>query len=269
MELLDPHSSGGGNTSTPPVKQISPAKDWFITWNNYPENWFEILEIHSSKIRAYIYGKEVGESGTPHIQGHLSFLSKVRPKGMFPKEIHWEKSRAPKAAVEYCKKDGDYKIKGYPVPYKEYIEKMYDWEEEIIEILSKKPDKRTIHWRWSRKGCVGKTTFCKYLFTHYSKVVVLSGKKDDMTNGVVQYSAANQGALPEIIVIDIPKSEGNKVCWAGVEAVKSMFFFSPKYESSMVCGPPPHVVCFANREPNLEGLMADRWDIKEIGETDA
>ena len=43
-----------------------------------------------------------------------------------------------------------------------------------------------------------------------------------------------------------------------------MFFFSGKYEGGMVCGPNPHVLIFANDEPDTHKMSADRWIIKEL-----
>lgn len=58
-----------------------------------------------------IFGKEVGEEGTPHLQGYVSFenaktLATLKKK--FQKRAHWEVARGtPKQASEYCEKDGD------------------------------------------------------------------------------------------------------------------------------------------------------------------
>lgn len=256
-----PDSSGGGNTKTPP--QISPALHWFFTWNNYPDDWKEKLEFQSSKISKYIYGKEVGASGTPHIQGNISFKSKVRPKNLFPADIHWEKTKKLSSAVEYCSKDGEYFSKGYTLPYKEDITDLYGWEKDLCDIIETEPDKRTIYWRWSEQGDIGKTTFCKYLYTHYEKVVVLGGKADDMRNGIIQYEDKN-GFLPVVVIIDIPRCSNDHVSWAGIESVKNMFFYSGKYEGGMICGKCPHVICFANCMPDMEKLSSDRWNIAKL-----
>ena len=87
-----PKDSGEeGNTkdSSPVKKQISCALHWDFTWNNYPVDWKAILDKNSSNVSGYVYGKEVGESGTPHIQGYIRFKTKCRPSGNYPKQISW------------------------------------------------------------------------------------------------------------------------------------------------------------------------------------
>jgi len=55
-----------------------------------------------------IYGEEVGESGTPHLQGFLHFKS-ARTETSIRKKLpgfHIEISRSVEASITYCKKDG-------------------------------------------------------------------------------------------------------------------------------------------------------------------
>lgn len=58
-----------------------------------------------------IFGKEVSESGTPHLQGYVRFSKRKRVatvKKVIGDEAHVEVARNPVAAVQYCKKDGDF-----------------------------------------------------------------------------------------------------------------------------------------------------------------
>lgn len=87
------------------------SPNWVFTCNNYTDQHLRCLaELAETDLVVYmIYGKEVGESGTPHLQGFVKFsrrlaLSQVRVKLT---NCHCEPSRAPKSAIEYCRKDGD------------------------------------------------------------------------------------------------------------------------------------------------------------------
>lgn len=254
----------------PPVKQISPAKAWCFTLNNFSD---DDLNSFSSIVPEYcskaIIGKEVGESGTPHLQGYIFFKTKRRPKSVFKfsDKIHFEKARGtPLENFNYCSKDGDIFLNiGFPRPLKKLPceDDMDWWQCEICEWCEQEPDDRTIHWYWSEEGSIGKTTFAKYLHRKYG-AICLGGKSADMKNGVIEYQKAN-GTLPSFVIINLPRSfDSNYLSYTGIEEIKDMFFYSGKYEGGMVDGNSPHVLIFSNEEPNKNEMSKDRWHIVEI-----
>jgi len=96
----------------PRQRQPSPAKDWCFTINN-PEPWH--LEAIETMDWAYlVYQVEVGESGTPHIQGFVQLRDKQRKTAILNHISehgdpdlggHWEKRRGtPSEAAHYCMK---------------------------------------------------------------------------------------------------------------------------------------------------------------------
>lgn len=257
-------SSGSLGNTKPNSKQCSPAVRWCFTLNNYSEEiYIHIQEVIKAKAKRAIIGKEKGEKGTPHLQGYIEWKKKCRPKNVINvKEIHWEKSKGSKDQNdEYCKKEGIFWE--WPEKFIINIPELHYWEKAIVDILSEKADDRTIHWYWSREGCMGKTTFQKWIFLNYEKVIILGGKSADMKNGIVDYQKKNDD-LPKIVLINIPRINGNYINVEGLESIKDMFFYSGKYEGGMVCGPNPHVFVFANEKPNMDLMSNDRWRITEI-----
>jgi len=89
-------------------------RDWCFTYNNYTEEGER--QVREYPCRYMVYGHEVGDSGTPHLQGYVEFKSPKRLstlKKQLPKEIHWEARRGTaKQASDYCKEDGDFFEKG-------------------------------------------------------------------------------------------------------------------------------------------------------------
>jgi len=97
----------------------SRIRAFIMTWNNYPENWIELIDkaFETKRFRYIIGGKEVGENGTPHIQGHIDqkngstikalqkFLKKADIKCAIkqPKDEHHAANNR-----NYCKKDHDF-----------------------------------------------------------------------------------------------------------------------------------------------------------------
>ncbi len=276
MTTIDPNeqivpfsSNGEGNTKTSPKKQISPAKRWCFTLNNYTEK--EISSI-SSKINSQcslgIIGKEVGEQSTPHLQGYFEFKTKKRPKGIFNNNrIHFEKCKGNRQTnIDYCSKEGNIIFRlNVSEPYSIDIS-LNKWETYIQKnILDTKPDERSIYWFWENKGCAGKTVFQKWITLNYPNIIVTSGKIGDMKNGVLTY-IQNTNMYPKVVLVNIPRVNSGHVSIAGLECIKDMFFYSTKYEGGQVCGPNPHIIVFANEEPEYHKLSEDRLKVFNINE---
>jgi len=92
------------------------ARHWAFTLNNHTVHEEAALPDASDKVRYLIYGREVGETGTPHLQGHVQFRDQQRAAAvkrlLGTDRVHIEVARSPLASVEYCKKSGDFTEKG-------------------------------------------------------------------------------------------------------------------------------------------------------------
>lgn len=95
------------------------CKNWCFTINNPVESKEVYLKKLKDLIKYAILADEVGESGTPHIQGFAQFYDRIRLtalKKLFP-TAHFEAMRGtPSQASEYCKKDGRFITDGVLAP---------------------------------------------------------------------------------------------------------------------------------------------------------
>lgn len=114
-------AEGGGNTISPPLKQIPPAIRWSFTLNNYTdEEYSSIVSTLEKCCKISCIGKEIGESRTPHLQGYLEFNTKSRPLSVFKNvcnRIHFEKSKGSKEDnLKYYSKENLVYSFGFPKP---------------------------------------------------------------------------------------------------------------------------------------------------------
>ena len=111
---------------------MAKARAYVFTLNNYTEE--ELENIKKLKYKYIIIGDEIGESGTPHLQGYINFSSSTSfntVKKAIPK-AHIESAKGtPRQNYEYCSKqqilfeDGDQPAPGKRKDIdaiKEYIE---------------------------------------------------------------------------------------------------------------------------------------------------
>lgn len=245
---------------------------WCFSWFNYPENWHELFEAKQGYLKGWVGGHEIcPKTGRPHIQGAIEFVKKNRPDVLnLDNKIHWEVARAGKTRnYEYTTKDGCWKGWGTFLrckPYRLELPELRPWQNEVLKILRTEPDNRSIYWLWCEEGGSGKTTFIKHFLSCYPELrgIVSGGKAADVQNQVVEM-LENQGFLPRTILYNIPRSFRQEyLCWHAIESLKDMCFYSGKYKGGMINGECPHVVIFANSEPDKGALSEDRWKVAKI-----
>lgn len=86
------------------------TRNFCFTRNNYTNTSLE----DDLTCQYIIYGKEVGESGTPHLQGFVRFNTdkSIKSASKSLPGCHLEPAMATQAAIEYCKKEGDFTERG-------------------------------------------------------------------------------------------------------------------------------------------------------------
>lgn len=86
------------------------ARNWFYTLNNYTNDELALFQALPLGAKFHFFGKEVGKSGTPHLQGVLGFekrRSMVAVKKLLSSRLHLEPCRNVLQSIEYCSKDAD------------------------------------------------------------------------------------------------------------------------------------------------------------------
>lgn len=261
---------GGGNTNS-----SLRSRKWCFTLNNWTETEHEALvKLFCQKKWTYIIGKEIGTQKTQHLQGYLEskntvkfeLLKKVMPRA------HLEKAKGTaKQNFEYCSKDNDYvtnmtykKVK----PLRDPLEgkELYAFQSEVLEIVSQKPDDRTVYWFYDTEGCKGKTTLAKHICMNHNALYV-QGKATDIKYGVMEM-IAKRGEI-DIVIMGLPRSYEQFVSYDAIESVKDGIFYSSKYESGMCMFNAPHVIVLANFPPDESKLSKDRWVVRCLDEVQA
>lgn len=259
------------------------SRAWMITWNNYSQEDLEFWRKYlPEKCEQWAWQCEVGEQGTPHIQGALYFKAQrtfSAIKKDLPK-VHLEAVKSWKASLAYCQKvssrdpsvQGDTNLPEKPekseapkVIVKDPMEgkTKKEWQIKIDDILSSPPDDRKVYWFVDKEGGQGKTTYSKHLALKYSpNFIYLSGKAADIKCGIAEMVA--KGNNPDVCVFDYTRAQESFISYEAIEAVKNGIFYSGKYESGMVLFNIPHIIVFSNFSPDLYKLSKDRWVVENL-----
>lgn len=259
--------SGEGNT-----KISSPrSRAWCFTLNNYTKNdiTFFTDTLNTAK---YAFQEEVGESGTPHLQG-LIYFDNARTFAQMKQihsKAHWEKTKCCKNSLVYCTDiskrapNGNVYIKGWEIEEPLDLLKPEDfkpWHNVFLDILKQKPEKRVIYWIFDPIGDSGKTEIAKYVFNVYKNkcFYCTGGKASDIINQVLEMNNN-----PFLFLMDLPRCIEGKISYNALEQVKNGFVNCGKYKGGTKIFNTPHVFVFANWLPDIHKFSLDRWRIFEM-----
>ncbi len=272
---LDDESSG---EEEPPTKKRKTgegaglkSRNWFLTWNNHTtESIGDLLDIPG--LIKYMIQEEKGEeTGTLHLQGVMCFKHEKSWKKLREiAEIYWKPCRNVMAARNYCSKretaSGERWSKGFKVQTVVIDplagKTLYDWQQETLDYVNGDIDLRKIRWIWSEEGNRGKSSLIKHMCLKLG-AYMFGGKMGDAKYALAEMQAKGK-ELPKIMVMDIPRAQGNKISYSTLEEIKNGCFFSSKYESKMVLTNIPHIIVMANKGPKEEDMSEDRWDIQRV-----
>lgn len=270
---MSSNSSNSSNSSgaevilnSAPFKQISPAKRWCFTLNNYTDTDISsIVPIFDELCKVVIIGREIGaECKTPHLQGYLEFHTKRRPKSLgLNSKIHYEKARGNKMQnVEYCQKEGNVCFsKGIPLPVITILEEnFFSYQKELVDIF-KVPcewNDRTIYWRWGDIN-IGKTQFAKYCCVKLGACVIGGTHKHMLAQ------AQNADCGFYIILLSYGDEE---IAYRAVEQIKDGLYTSSFGcdNNKMTIRNAPHILVLGNEPPNERNrnFHPTKYNVKKI-----
>jgi len=198
-----------------------PSKTWVFTINNWTEDDITLMGNWNSPefVNRLTVTKEVGESGTPHLQGAVTFIVAKRMSALkkLHSKAHWEVAVASDAAL-YCLKDGsdvvvnaDHRTPGrtkafakcveliragelkrvreeYPEEYCRHGRKFKEYYRDVVPA---KHREREVFWYWGKTG-TGKTR----------KAVEEAGEDMWMSSGSLQWFDGYTGQA-NVIIDDI------------------------------------------------------------------
>lgn len=126
---------------------------WCFTINNYTDE--DVTRIESlytnpdNHITYLVIGREVGDNGTPHLQGFVTFSRRKTlnvVKALISERGHYERAHGNNdQASRYCKKDGNFTEFGTPPTTKnKYLDDFFQWADEFQTTHGRTPGMRDV-----------------------------------------------------------------------------------------------------------------------------
>nr|WAE42527.1 MAG: replication associated protein [Cressdnaviricota sp.] len=140
------------------------------------------------------------------------------------------------------------------------------WQANLLAKVKEEPNPRKIYWIWSEGGNVGKSWMASYLAAMEGATILTQGKKADLA-----YIYAQKPT--KIVCFDLSRTlapeDGCKhspldVLYSMAEDLKNGRIVSTKYESTTKFFTVPHVIFFANYEPDRTKWSEDRYRVRKI-----
>lgn len=231
------------------------------------------LEVLCKK---FVFSLERGEEqGHLHFQGLVHLTNKTRPKTLgvrltqlFP-GISFRATHDIKALEKYVVKPQTH-VAGpfyYPDVYlgDDLPTQLLPWQNDLVTYIKGPVHDREIVWVYDKAGGCGKSTFARYLVYHkLATLITFCNVRDAMYQ--VQESEVKTAFL-----LDLPRTKPPGVSWTDVfstiESLKNGFINNTKYQSKLSMIKRPHVIVFANFNPDAKQrklLSEDRWRLFAI-----
>ena len=142
-------------------------------------------------------------------------------------------------------------------------DKLYPWQSRIVEMVKEPAHDRHVYWYYD-EGNSGKSALAKLLVNRYD-ALMLADRQVDIKHRVHKYHET-KGKYPCCVIFNLPRASANNLDYPGLEDVKDGNIASTKYDGGEHSFPPPHVIVFANKEPDTTMLTRDRWRVECLDE---
>lgn len=251
-------------------------KRWtFTAWVPLGEEDFEpykvILDEHlkDKDISSWIYQVERSEKGQLHFQGRVSWF---KPKRATELSKHLgitvsgkiESNEGEKASERYCSKNfsrvaGPWssEIEEIFIPLQFKFDKLYPWQEKIVEYAKVVDERRIIHCIINPSGNIGKSAIVGYMDVHrIAKMLPFVNDFKDMMR--MCYGVGPHPAY----TIDMPKAickDNLRQLYSGIEMIKGGYCYDDRYTFKSRWMNCPNIFVFTNRMPDMDLLSEDRW----------
>ena len=126
------------------------------------------------------------------------------------------------------------------------------WQQAVLDAVEETPDRRKIQWIWEGKGKIGKSWLATYLALSKGAMILEAGKKVDLIHVFSK-------RITKIVLVDLARtneaSEAERKhfldgMYSLAEQLKNGRMVTLKYDGTELFFPPPHVIFFANFEPD-------------------
>jgi len=251
---------------------------WSFRYSNKKRDMLPLKDSLLDSVRhladKYIFQLE-DTGDNEHFQGQMKMKDKKRKSYLIRhfNELEFKGieisicSNAGKLALaNYCMKN-DTRIAGPWADTPIYLGKdlpikLFEWQQELLDIYNTDPDDRKILWIFNEQGNAGKTKFCKYMSFYYEAIKLGYGNAGDLLNLI------SKVGYKKLINVDLtrsrPKDFHSGDIYSAIESLKDGHFINTKYETKEVIMDIPHVFVFCNQLPDWECISMDRWDVRVL-----
>lgn len=274
LESCAKSSNAKGNSDNLGVDKNNAGKKYVFTLNNYKNEEVEDLKVWCAKVpKFYIFGFEVGEQGTPHIQGYIELLVKkryttIQNECLWAKRAHFETAKGNRDSnITYCSKDNNF-ITNLPIkkPLK-VIQELLPWQEKMENTLINCTNDRAVHWIYDPETGTGKTQFMKYMCNKYKAIFSYGGKKNDVINLVYNNKKYFEYEPKNIVFFNLAKDiNPDHISYQSMEQIKDGCISNNKFEAGCFLCNSPTICVLSNILPNTDAMGRGRFILYTISD---